>query len=98
MISLISNRQFSKKTEVLPIEKRKTSLVVAVLVLTFIYVALMQSELLGYLPATLVYLIILGYIFAAGNRKLLGVMAMLSVGLSIGLFYLFTEVFVIDLP
>ncbi|MDA7503867.1 tripartite tricarboxylate transporter substrate-binding protein [bacterium] len=98
MISLISNRQFSKKTEVLPIEKRKTSLVVAVLVLTFIYVALMQSELLGYLPATLVYLIILGYIFAAENRKLLGVMAMLSVGLSIGLFYLFTEVFVIDLP
>lgn len=96
--SLIPARHSPKEAKNLSQVEKKSSLAAYVIVLTSIYVAAMQSELLGYLPATLVYLMILGYIFAAGNRKLLGTMAMLSVGLSIGLFYLFTEVFVIDLP
>ncbi len=74
------------------------SLVLVVLSLTFLYVAAMHAELLGYRAATFLYLAIIGPVLTLQNRNLLGVMAVLAVVLSFGLHFLFTELFVIDLP
>lgn len=74
------------------------SLVFVVLSLTCLYVAAMHAELLGYRAATFLYLAILGPVLSFQNRKLLGAMAVLAVVLSVGLHFLFTELFVIDLP
>lgn len=98
IVSFVPKSQIAK-AEISPSSSAsKTLLVLTALGMTFIYVAMMQFEILGYLSATLIYLLAMGYIFTIGNRKLFTTMSLLSVGLSIGLFYLFTEVFVIDLP
>lgn len=80
------------------IVKSNWHLVLLVLTLTVIYVATMQAELTGYRLATFFYLAGLGSLFSFRHRQLLGTMAVVSIVLSVGLHYLFTEVFVIDLP
>ncbi len=103
ILSLVFGRQKvvegEEKTEVTTSGGLKPrTLVVAVFSLTCLYVATMHAEFLGYRAATFLYLAILGPVLSFRDRKLLGVMAMLAIVLSVGLHYLFTELFVIDLP
>lgn len=75
-----------------------TARVCFVLVLTSIYIASMQSGLLGYQLATFLFLLFQGIVLTVRNRRLLTTMVILSIFMSLGLHYVFTQVFVIDLP
>lgn len=76
----------------------KVAVAASVLLVTALYVTVLQTSRLGYLASTMGYLLIMGWLLAAGNRRLLVTMFALSIVLSCGLFFLFTKVFVIDLP
>ncbi len=65
---------------------------------TIAYVAMMHADLMGYQLATFTYLICLGALLASQNKKMMGIMVLLAVVLSVGLHFVFTQVFVIDLP
>ena len=69
-----------------------------VLVLTVIYCGAMQFGLIGFPLATALFVPLLGAAISA--RKFVQIAGLLCVGviLGLGLYFLFTEIFVIDLP
>lgn len=94
-----SFRAESTSTE-LPYHKTFSPLarVFFVLLMTSVYIASMQLELLGYRFATFLFLLFLGIVLTLHNRRLLTAMLFLSIFMSLCLHYVFTQVFVIDLP
>lgn len=73
-------------------------LAVSIFLLTCLYVLLMQYELIGYQLATLGYVFLTGLLLTTRNVKSVTSMAALAVTLSLGLHYVFTQIFIIDLP
>ena len=65
---------------------------------TAIYVLVMQNGWLGFTVATLCYISALGMLLSKWDRKQLPLTAIVAVIMAIGLYYSFTEIFVIDLP
>ena len=77
---------------------RSLGIAVVILVSTILYVAAMQFEFLGFRVATALFVAGTGLLLSGIGRRAVGVMATLSLTMSLGLHYLFTNLFVIDLP
>ena len=69
-----------------------------VVLVTATYVALMQFEIVAYRLATIGYVMGVGGLLTARNPRLLTYTGTLAIVLGLGLHYIFTNVFVIDLP
>ena len=65
---------------------------------TAIYVFVMQNGWLGFSVATLCYICALGMLLSKWDKKQLPLTAIVAVIMAFGLYYSFTEIFVIDLP
>jgi len=70
----------------------------AVLAVTLLYVLLMHTDVLPYLPATIAFLIACGAILAGSRRRLWPLI--LATGLLVGgsVYLMFTRIFTVDLP
>ncbi len=77
---------------------RRPALAVAAFALACLYVAVLQNGWLGYGLATAAFLIVLTGFLAGGRPKPLAIGALVAVVLGFGGDYLFTSVFLIDLP
>lgn len=77
---------------------RRPALAVAALALACLYVASLQNGWLGYGLATTAFLIVLAGLLSGGRPKPLAIGTVVAVVLGFGGDYLFTSVFLIDLP
>jgi putative tricarboxylic transport membrane protein len=68
------------------------------LAVSVVYVALMQTDLLGFAPASSLFVIGLGIILSRGDKKVILWMLPMGIIVGYGLNYLLTEIFYIDLP
>ncbi|TWT61758.1 tripartite tricarboxylate transporter substrate binding protein [Rubinisphaera italica] len=73
-------------------------LAITIALLTCLYVLFMQFEWVGYQLATMGYVIVTGLLLTHLNLKSVTSMVGLALMLSIGLHYIFTQIFIIDLP
>ncbi|HBN77058.1 MAG TPA: hypothetical protein DD473_14820 [Planctomycetaceae bacterium] len=71
---------------------------ITIALLTCLYVLFMQFEWVGYQLATMGYVIVTGLLLTHLNLKSVTSMVGLALMLSIGLHYIFTQIFIIDLP
>ncbi len=69
----------------------------AVVAVTCLYVALLQQGWLGFRPATIGFIVVVGSLLAR-RWSVLPLLGPLAIGLSFGIHYLFTSVLVVDLP
>ena len=74
------------------------SMAVAAIVITAIYVWVMQMHWLGFRVATAIFVIVLGLTLTHLNLRRIPALAVIALAMSVGLHYVLTEVFVIDLP
>lgn len=71
---------------------------VALVVLSCLYVFVMAMDWVRFSVATLVFILVTVGLLSGFARRTLPIVLALAIGLGIGLEYLFTQVFVIDLP
>ena len=95
--SFISGKAISEQSDKVSYTKNPLMAVMAV-GFTVIYIFGMQSGWLGFTAATLVYICALGMLLSKWDKKQLPVTAIVAVIMALGLYYSFTEIFVIDLP
>lgn len=76
----------------------RTGMAVLILGLTVLYVSALASGRLGFRPATVLYVFATGAALTRLRWRSLPVLTALALGLGFGLHYLFTQVFVVDLP
>ena len=104
LLSVVVFLQSRKPEVVKAVQSGKVSYaknpMMAVLAVSFtaIYVFVMQRGWLGFTPATLIYICALGMLLSKWDKKQLPVTAIVAVVMAFGLYYSFTEIFVIDLP
>ena len=91
-----------KATKTVPSEKvsytKNPLMAVLAVGFTAIYVFVMQIGWIGFTPATLVYICAIGMLLSKWDKKQLPMTAIVAVIMAFGLYYSFTEIFVIDLP
>ena len=78
--------------------RRRNDLAMACYALTLAYVAILTLEWSSFRPATFVYILVTGLTLARRRRSALPLLCVLAAILSVGVHFLFTRVFVIDLP
>ena len=81
-----------------PAPIRRVALAAAVLAVTGLYVASMAGGWLPFRTATLLYVPVAGVLLATDSRRSLTAVMTTACVLAFGLDYLFTQVFVVDLP
>jgi putative tricarboxylic transport membrane protein len=69
-----------------------------VLGLTAAFIAVLDFEILTFIPAGIIYMTAVGYFMTHGNFKRLPYFFAFSVAMVVGNYYLFTKIFYIDLP
>jgi hypothetical protein len=72
--------------------------VIGVVTMTCAYVALLQFQVADYRIATFAFVIATGLVLVERNHRQRVTVAGLAIALSLGLHFVFTRVFVIDLP
>lgn len=95
--SFLSNSDSPKESEEVSYTKNPVMAILAV-GFTAIYIFVMQNGWLGFSVATLCYIFALGMLLSKWDRKQLPLTAIVAVIMAFGLYYSFTEIFVIDLP
>ena len=78
--------------------KRHPWLAVWMFIGTAIYVAVMDQKLIGYLPATLIYVVAACTLLSFGRRREIPWIALFAIVLSTTCYFVFTRIFYIDLP
>ncbi|MCP5152540.1 MAG: tripartite tricarboxylate transporter TctB family protein [Ectothiorhodospiraceae bacterium] len=81
-----------------PAARPRHDLALGLMALTVVYVLVMAMGWLRFSLATLAFLVISIGMLSGFERRVLPALAVLALGLAFGLEYLFTRVFVIDLP
>jgi hypothetical protein len=76
----------------------QTALAIQTLALTALYIVAFEAAWPGYRAATALYVVALGWLLARRERISYAALAAIAAVMSFGLHYLFTNVFVIDLP
>lgn len=83
-----------KITDVTP----RPGLSLSIFGLTLVFIGLMDFQILGFIPAGILFMTAVGYLLTHGNLKRMPLFFAYSVVLIVGNYYLFTKVFYIDLP
>ncbi len=78
--------------------RRRVDVATACFALIVAYVTVMTIEWASFRPATFVYVLLTGTILTRKKKSALPVLVVLATAMSFGVHYLFTRVFVIDLP
>ena len=78
--------------------RRRVDVAAACFALIVAYVAVMTAEWASFRPATFVYVLLTGSTLTRKRRNALPILVVLAAAMSFGVHYLFTRVFVIDLP
>jgi putative tricarboxylic transport membrane protein len=66
--------------------------------LTMLFIAVLDFEILSFMPAAIIYMTSIGYFLTHRNLKRMPYYFAFSVVMVVGNYYLFTKVFYIDLP
>ena len=78
--------------------KFKGLLIYAIFILTLIFIGVLDFGILGFLPAGIIYLSVIGYLMTNREMKRLPWVIGFSIILTVSSFYIFTKLFYIDLP
>ena len=99
-IQVIRKRQ--RRVEAPPEKKlfysKKTKLAMIVLCVTMFYVVAMSFVRLDFRVATTLFVFIVGILLTQRTQRTFPLLDLVALGLGIGLYYLLTSVFVVDLP
>ena len=71
---------------------------IAIFILTLIFIGVLDFGILGFLPAGIIYLSVIGYLMTNREMKRLPWVIGFSIILTVSSFYIFTKLFYIDLP
>ena len=78
--------------------KRRPMTAAGMFVLCVLYVAAMDSGLLGFIEATIAFLIALGVLFTRAQRSQLPWIAGFAVVIAVANYFVFTQILYVDLP
>lgn len=81
-----------------PADRAGWNRALACLTLIVVYVAVLSVEWLAFLPATFAYIVSTGCMLTDSWRRALPALIVLAAAMSCGLHFVFTHIFVIDLP
>ena len=70
----------------------------AVVVMLAVYGALLESGMIGFAPATTLFVAATGMLLSRGNRRVMVASVITAIVLAIACRYVFTQIFYIDLP
>lgn len=79
-------------------DRNRPGLAALTIVLTFLYLGVMQAGLLGFREASVLYLFALGAVLVDFDRARTVIVAVIALALGIGSHFLFTRFFFLDLP
>jgi putative tricarboxylic transport membrane protein len=71
---------------------------IVIFILTLIFIGVLDFEILPFMPAGIIYLIVIGYLMTNRDLKRLPWVIGFSIFLTVSSFYIFTKLFYIDLP
>ncbi|MCB2191046.1 MAG: tripartite tricarboxylate transporter TctB family protein [Deltaproteobacteria bacterium] len=78
--------------------RQRNWLAFASVLLTIAYIAVMYCQLCGYRTATIIFLIAFGTMLAGLKPKMIAINLVIALILGFGLYWIFTEVLVVNLP
>lgn len=78
--------------------RKRNWLAFASVLLTIAYIAVMYCELCGYRTATIIFLIVFGTMLAGLKPKMIAINLVIALILGLGIYWIFTEVLVVNLP
>lgn len=65
---------------------------------TLVYIALLSSKLVGFRLGTILFVAAVGTVISRFNPRKSFISLMLGLALGVGLYYIFTKIFIVDLP
>lgn len=91
-------KTFKEKSSSIEDVTPRPMLSVIIFVLTVIFIAVLDFDILSFIPAGIIYMTAIGYFLTHRNLKRLPRFFLFSVLMVVSNYYLFTKVFYIDLP
>ena len=76
----------------------RPKLAIIIFLITMIFIGVLDFGVMGFLPAGIIYLSIVGYLMTHRNLRRLPWVIGFSIILTVSSFYIFTKLFYIDLP